>query len=330
RFVLCTVLAVLAVVPTFAQQQPGLPLPRIDSVSPCGAKAGTTVDELTLTGTELEDTESLLFNHPGIKAEIIVPPPPKVDPKAPKKEAPKKEPPKGPQPPAKFKITVAPDVPPGNYDVRAINKHGVSNPRVFVVGDLPEVMEKEPNNDVPEAMKIALNTTINGTIAGPTDVDLFLLPAKKGQRIVLACMAESIDSKAQPLVEVYDQSARRLVGQNGPDAIADFVPPADGDYFVRVAQFTYTAGGPQYFYRLTVTTNPWIDAVFPPMVEPGKPAQVTLYGRNLPGGVAEPGAFVDGRPLEKLVVTVNPPADGTKLAYRGHVEPRSGGADGFE
>ena len=65
---------------------------------------------------------------------------------------PKKEPPKGPLPPSKFKITVAADVPPGNYDVRVVNKFGVSNPRVFVVGDLNELQEKEPNNDVPEAM----------------------------------------------------------------------------------------------------------------------------------------------------------------------------------
>jgi hypothetical protein len=327
RIRLCAAFAVVAAASAVGQQQPTLPLPRIDAVTPAGAKAGTTVAELTLTGADLDETEALLFSHPGIKAEVIVPPPPKPDPKDPKKSAP---PAKGPAAPNKFKVTVAADVPPGNYDVRAVNKFGVSNPRAFAIGDLNEVMEKEPNNDVPEAMKLAVNTTVNGTIAQPTDVDLYLLAAKKGQRVVLACVAEAIDSRAQPLVEVYDATGRRLVGQNGPDAITDFVPAADGEYFVRVAQFTYTAGGPQYFYRLTATTNPWIDAVFPPMVEPGKPAQVTVYGRNLPGGAPEPGAFADGRPLEKLVVTVNAPAEAAKLAYRGRVEPRSGGADGFE
>src|SRR5262249_2372311 len=156
------------------------------------------VAELTLTGGDLEDTEALLFNHAGIKAEIIVPPEPKPDPKDPKKDPKKKDPAppaKGPLPASKFKITVAADVPPGNYDVRVVNKHGVSNARVFVVGDLNEVMEKEPNNDVPEAMKLELNTTVNGVISSPTDVDLFQITAKKGQRIVLACAAESIDSK---------------------------------------------------------------------------------------------------------------------------------------
>jgi Bacterial pre-peptidase C-terminal domain len=333
RFRFCA-LVVFAAAPALAQQpQPGLPQPRLDTVFPMGAKAGTTVPDLGLTGTNLDDADALIFSHPGIKAELVPPPvepEPKADPKDPKKNPPPPKKKGGTPSPNKFKVTVGADVSPGNYDVRAVGKEGASNPRVFVVGDLPEVAEKEPNNDAPEAMKIALNTTVNGTIASPTDVDLFLVPAKKGQRVVAACIADSIDSRAQPLVEIYDSSYRRLAGVNGPDAVTDFVAQADGDYFVRVAQFTYTAGGPQYFYRLTVTTNPWIDAIFPPVVEPGKPAQVTLYGRNLPGGTPEPGTFVDGRPLEKLAVTINPPTEATRLLFHGHIEPRAGGVDGFE
>jgi hypothetical protein len=330
RFRLCAALWAVAAVAQIAhaQQQPGLPLPRLDTVSPPGAKAGVGVAELTLIGTDLDDTDKLLFSHPGITATVVPPPPdPKPDPK---KKDPPPPPKKGAPAANKFKIAVAPDVPPGQYDLRAVNKFGVSNPRVFTVGDLPEVLEKEPNNDVPEAMKVELNTTVNGTIASPTDVDLYSVAAKKGQRVVCACMAAAIDSRARPLVEVYDQAAGRLITRNGPDVVADFIAPADGDYFVRVAEFTYTAGGPQNFYRLTITTNPWIDAVFPPMVEPSKPAQVTVYGRNLPGGTPEPGASIDGRPLEKLAVTVTPPTDGTKLQYRGRVEARGGAADGFE
>ena len=60
---------------------------------------------------------------------------PKVDPKDTKKKDPAPMP-KGPQPARKFKVTIAPDVPVGQYDVRVINKWGVSNPRAFCVGDL--------------------------------------------------------------------------------------------------------------------------------------------------------------------------------------------------
>lgn len=124
----CAVICLLAVSSAVAQQQPGLPLPRIDSLSPLGGKAGTSVAELTLTGTDLEETTTLLFNHAGLKAELIPPPPePKPDPKDPKKAPP--PPKKGPPPVGKFKVTIAADVPPGHYDVRAVNKYGISNPR---------------------------------------------------------------------------------------------------------------------------------------------------------------------------------------------------------
>ena len=83
----------------------------------------------------------------------------------------------------------------------------------------------------------------------------------------------------------------------------------------------------------TVSTAPWIDAVFPPMVEPGKATQVTVYGRNLPGGQPAPEAMVDGRALEKIIVSVTPPADALaaqRLAYSGHVPPLLASLNGFE
>ena len=33
---------------------------------------------------------------------------------------------------------------------------------------------------------------------------------KKGQRVLLSCLASSIDSKAKPMIEVYDASGRKL------------------------------------------------------------------------------------------------------------------------
>src|SRR5262249_25078197 len=52
----------------FAQQQDSnLPLPRLSTVFPSGAKAGTTA-AVTFTGTDLEEPDHLIFSHPGIKA----------------------------------------------------------------------------------------------------------------------------------------------------------------------------------------------------------------------------------------------------------------------
>jgi hypothetical protein len=404
------------------------PRPRLNALTPTGGKAGTTF-ETTFAGTDTDQPESLWFNHPGIKGTPIIPPPPPVDPK--KKPDPKAKPP-APTPVTKFNVTIDKTVPPGFYEVRFVSAHGISNPRVFVVGELNEVLEKEPNNDVEQAQRVEVGTTISGLINPPTDVDYTVFAGKKGQHVALTCLCSTIDSKLNPELTIFgpvprvalgvavapyqpkdakdkmkglrvntvapgspaqqagiapgdvitklngkdiadvklfaDSTGGLLSGEKvalqvnrngkeeaitagaddalghgrqlaharpalGQDAIVDLTLPADGDYLVRLTQFTYTAGGPDYFYRLSIAATPWIETAFPPMVEPGKPAQVTLYGFNLPGGKVDPAATVHDRPLEKLTVNITVPADPAgldKLRFSGLVTPMTAMLDGFE
>src|SRR6516165_2967079 len=213
-----------------------LPNPRLTSVTPHGGKVGTTL-EVSFAGTDLEDPQAMLFSHPGVKAEAIIPPPP-----PPPKVDPKKPPPKPlpPTPITKFKVTIGPDVPLGYHDVRFVNKWGISNPRVFVVGDLKEEMEKEPNNDVEQAQRVEIGTTINGVIAAPTDVDYSVFAGKKGQRVLMHCMAASIDSRLSPEIRLLDPTGQQLGYERAmpnQDGLLDVTLPADGDYYIRLNQF---------------------------------------------------------------------------------------------
>jgi hypothetical protein len=322
--------AVLGSTATAQLLDSALPSTRLLTVFPPGGKAGTTV-EVAFTGADLEEPEQMLFSHPGIKAEPIVPPiPPPADPKNPPKQPP-------PRPPVtKFKVTIPADVSLGVHDVRIVNKWGVSNPRAFVVGDLTEVLEKEPNDDIDKAQRVELNSTINGNLTGPVDVDYYVFAGKKGQRVVFSCLSSSIDSRFHPEIQVYDSKGRRLAtgrDYNNTDALTDAVLPEDGDYYVRLFEFTHTVGTPEHFYRLSITTAPWIDAVHPPTVEPGKTATLTIWGRNLPGGKLDPTAVVDDQVLEKITVSVNAPADPgsrQRLAFSGRLLPASVTLDGFE
>jgi hypothetical protein len=294
-----------------------MPQTRLLSVSPAGAKIGTTV-EVLFAGTDLEGLEKMIFSHSGIKAEPVFEEVKKEDPK---KADPKKSD-KAPAPPAapkliKFKVTVPADTPLGIHDVRISGKAGISNSRAFQVTDLNEISEKEPNNDIPEAQKIEINTVVNGVISAATDVDFFSIKGKKGQRILASCLASSLDSKCNPLVEIFDTENRLLSSSKNydvNDALADFTVPIDGDYIVRVCQFTYNAGSAEHFYRLMVGTFPWIDAVFPNAVAPGQTVPVTYYGRNLPGGVLDPTQKTDGVVLEKVSAPLACPTTGA-LSY---------------
>jgi hypothetical protein len=272
--------------PAQAQNYPRL---KLETVTPPGGKLGSTF-EVVLNGEYLDDVKSLYFSDARIKAELV--PPPAPDPKA-------KNP---PPPPLKFKVTIPGDVPVGVYDMRAIGKWGISNPRAFAVGEMKEDTEKEPNNLHSQAQKVELNTTINGVISANTDVDYVSFTAKKGQRVVISCDGSNIDSKLDPQLEVYDSKDNRLaksLNYFDRNAVVDIIAPEDGDYLVRLCQVAYLYGNAGSFYRLTISTAPWIDAVYPPAVQVGKPATVTLFGRNLPGGKLEPGMQYEAGPWKR-------------------------------
>lgn len=335
--VLVILMGVLTSGPAVSQQKQqgsALPVPRIFIVTPSGGKAGSTL-EVTVAGQDIDDPEELLFSQAGIRAEPIAaepePPAPPMPASSKKKGAPKA----APTTARKFKVAIPAETPPGSYDVRLVNRFGISNPRAFVVSALAEAVEKEPNNDVPQAQRVDMNSAVSGAVSSPTDVDYFVFPGHKGDHVVVSCLAASIDSRLQPAMQLYD-GERRLLAFNHSyakgDALLDCVLPGDGDYYLRLFGFTYTQGSAEHFYRVSISTTPWIDAVFPPLVEPGKPAQLTVHGRNLPGGKPDLSAVFEGRALEKLTVTVTPPNDPLafqRLAVSG-AAPNASALDGFE
>ena len=104
------------------------PQARLSSLSRTGVRAGETA-EVTLRGSDLEGATQLWFDHPGLSAVHV-------------KDL-------------TFRVSAGPDVPLGDHDLRAIGTYGVSNPRMFVVGDRPESIEAEPNNTPEKAGAIA-------------------------------------------------------------------------------------------------------------------------------------------------------------------------------
>ena len=310
-----------------------LPQTRLNTIFPAGGKAGTTV-EISFTGTDLDELESIRFSHPGLKGEPVF--------EEPKKEDPKKAPSKKDEKPAapakktviKFKVSIAANVPQGIHDVRLVGKWGVSNSRAFHVGNLDEVLEKEPNNDLPEAQKVPLETIVNGIISAPTDVDFYQVDVKKGQRVLGSCLASSIDSKCNPLVEVYDIDGKMITNNknyDGNDALVDFTAPNDMAVVFRVVQFTYNQGSPEHFYRFAIGTFPWIDSVFPNAIEVGKTASVTFVGRNLPGGAKDPSLKSDGVDLEKATGNITAPnAPVPFTQFNSRISPSLVWFEGFE
>ena len=274
-----------------------LPVVTLSTIIPAGGRSGSEV-EVALTGADLDEASTLHFTHAGITA------------------VPKEK---------KFVVKIAPDVPPGIYDMRVAGKFGLSNPRAFVVGDLPETTEAKVNDSPETAPDVAIGSVFNGGIVAAA-ADYVKFTAKQGQRVFVECTAAQIDSRLAPVLAVLD-TKRREIAASHRGGFLDFTAPADGDYFVKVHDLTY-AGGPEHFYRLALTTAPHLDFIFPPSGQRGTKALFTLYGRNLPNSSPAGVAGEDGIPLEKSEISIDLPAD-PQVMRDGIASPSAAPIEGF-
>ena len=295
-----------------------LPTARLFSVYPSGGQKGHTV-EVTLSGTDLDETTKLHFSHPGITAEAVTTPPGPLE--------------KAPRPVAnRFRVKVAAEAPTGFHELRAIGRFGISNPRTFVVGDLKEHMEAEPNNTATQALEIGVNSVANGRISPKADTDLYKVNLKKGERFIASCFADRIDSKLDAVLVLSDSLGRELGRSHNDldkDPTLDYTAAEDSVYYLKVYDFLYR-GDDQYFYRLLLRRGPHIDFVFPPVGIQGATSKFMVYGRNLPGSTPASGVSVSGRPLEQLPVEISLITSFESQVRGATIAPSQSSVDGME
>lgn len=289
-----------------------LPTPQLTSIYPPGAKQGAAVD-LAVAGADLDDGDRLLFSHPGIVATPKLSDPSEFV--------------KGQKPvPGAFRVQVAPDVPAGIYEVRAISRFGVSNPRAFVIGSTDELLEAGGNNQADKAIELAIGAVVNGR-ADANARDYYKVTLAQGQRVLIECQARLIDSRMDAMLVLLDPNQREVARSRdfrSGDPMIDFTAPAAGVYTIVIYDFVF-AGGADHFYRLSAHNRPYIDFVYPPSGLAGSTAPVTVYGRNLPGGQVDEQVKVAGRALEKVAAPVAfPGAPNTqRLSSNRTSDPRS-------
>lgn len=175
---------------------------------------------------------------------------------------------------------------------RVATAWGGTQMRPFLVGDLPEHIEKEPNSTPSLAERIELPVVVNGQIAGERDIDYFIFAAKAGETVVCDVMAARIGSPLDPLLELQDTRGHRLQPDEvriGNDPVVAFRVPADGDYSLRVSNLG-VGGGPEYVYRITISTAAYHYSAFPPGGRAGEMYPVeflALTGTGKPQLVSE-------------------------------------------
>ena len=235
--------------------------PVLSTVFPMGAQVGQTV-EVTVGGSNLQGIRTLHCNVSGIRCE-------RLDQN-------------------RFRLSVPADAPIGMCDLWAVGDNGVSSPRTFVISNRLEQSEVEPKETTAAPMSVPLNVVINGRIDKAGDVDHFRFDSKQGQRVVIECSAERIDSRLRAVIELFDAAGKRLAvnrGYFGIDPLIDFRVPTDGSYVVKIQDLT-SSGNAEHYYRLDIDSGPRVAFTVPSLIERGKASRVTLFGWNLRKGEA--------------------------------------------
>jgi len=240
--------------------------PVVTSLFPGGAQRGTTV-EVTATGTFERWPVQTWVSGRGVEVK------------------PQKD--KG-----KLSVTVAADAVPGTWFLRLFDEQGASSLRPFLVGTLPEVSEREPNDDPKSPQRLDGSCVINGKLAKAGDVDGFAIECRQGQTLVAALEANAVlRSPMDGVLQIVSPDGFVVAQDNdtsGLDPFLAFPVPKDGTYLVRTFAFPATpdsgirfAGADTFIYRLTLTTSGYGDYPWPMAVSRGKPAAVELIGWNL-------------------------------------------------
>jgi hypothetical protein len=283
--------------------------PHIAYVFPAGGQRGTTV-EVTAGGQGLLDVASIRISGEGVEATVAK----TIDDKK-----------------LSLSVTIADDAPLGERDLRIVTPGGASNRVRFIVGQLPEVNEVEPNSRMTQAQRLpSLPVMVNAQILGG-DIDYYRFPAKAGQvlvlhvqaRALLPFIADAVPGWLQPTLTLYDSGGRQLVYADDfrfdPDPLLFFTVPKDGEYIAEVKDALFR-GRDDFVYRLSIGELPFITHLYPLGARCGTTTQIELHGANLPEPVVSLDLSNDCPLRRAISVTANDLTSNVLLLATGELE----------
>ncbi len=273
--------------PDFAYQLTIRPGPYLASIFPLGAQQGTSL-EMMVRGQMLAGAKRIeVERSPGQGLEVTA--------LSSAADA------------ATVQMNIAKDAPLGVYHLRLWTRAGWSNPVKFFVGNLPELIEAEPDDAPGQLQRVSLPVTINGRIERKGDMDQFAFTAGAGEKLVFEVKAEELGSPLDTHLTLYNDKGSELANNDDADpnnrlnrdARLEFSFKEAGDYSLVIRDLS-RLGGPDYGYRLTIRKSaPSFSLSFDtdrPIVERGGAGALKITAKRWEGFDGEIALDVLGLP----------------------------------
>lgn len=184
---------------------------------------------------------------------------------------------------AVFHVTVPPGTPIGPGGIRVVTDAGISDPRPFVVDDLPISICAETNTSLDTAQPLALPMAVDG-ILQPETSDFFAITVKAGQRVAFETFGHRYGFGFDPLVRLWSPERREIISYDNDEGLGfdnrfEHVFEKEGVYFVEITDTRYQGGG-NWTYHLRMGDFPIARVAFPPSGTRGHWVNIAFPGRH--------------------------------------------------
>lgn len=311
--------------PVLVQAQAQNEQPGTAYIYPAGGQRGTEV-RVTIGGYNLTPTTQLHFEGGGLPLVSLPRPTGKTVPPVPAIRGETANRPFNYSRELETKLKIDVEAVPGLRPWRVSTAQGGTASRLFVIGDLPELLEQPAGAGDAAPQRLALPVTANGRIEKSEEIDGYVFAAKAGERIRCEVLAGRIGSALDARLEVLDSSGRLVMSDEDSrdiDPLVQFTAAEAGDYRVRIHDFRFS-GSAAHVYRLTVRSIA-VDEREPASsanrAVVGNYEAVTEVAEVEPNDALAPAATVSNEPSSPAV-SPEPfrPADAPRLIH-GHLEP---------
>jgi hypothetical protein len=236
----------------------------------------------------------------------------------------------------------------------------LSNTVPFEVDTLPELAEKEPNNQPKNAQDVTPPIIVNGRLSEPGDWDVFRFKGRAGEEIVAEVFARRLDSPLDSVLKLTDSTGRQLAFNDDfqdkgaallthqADSQISAKLPANGTYYLHLGD-GQQKGGPEYVYRLRISRpRPDFELRVVPSslsIRGGLTVPITVYAlrrdgfagdialtlKDAPAGFTLSGGGIPaGQDQVRLTLTAPPlaapvtaPPGNTEMPFKLHLEGRA-------
>ena len=213
------------------------------ALSRTGGQRGAAFDLDVVAGDRLNEADALIFSNPGIDAEqrtgAALPFSDQVVGLS-----------------GKFRVRVDDAVPPGAYEVRVAGRHGISNPRVFLVTSVANQLLPAISHDPAKPTELPVGEFINSTCT-VAQRDWFHFELKDTADVRVDLFARRVDSRMIGQLKVMDAAGKSLASARGSDEFDPAIKLAQlgpGKYTVMLHDFLYR-GGSEFPYQLVVSAG---------------------------------------------------------------------------